>query len=123
MRASIASEVDNERVFTPPLNGSVTGSAVMETTMDMREGQYGISGGAHHPPWLGNNTNPPPGSGKHSGSVKYGKTGSINGGFVPSDNEMVYGYPPPSSVRSNGRRRGGGGRGRPPSSLRLDVGV
>lgn len=92
----------------------------METNIDnVREGSvgYGISGGLHHPPWIGG----PNGGPNDSGSVKYGKTGSINGGYVASDNEMVYGYPQQSSIRSNSRGRGN--RGRPPSSLRLDVGL
>ncbi|XP_018021745.1 chitin synthase chs-2 [Hyalella azteca] len=121
-RQSIASELDHQRVFTP-LNGSLAGApgAIDSSVEYAREGsvKYGISGLAGAPASL-NTTNMS--GGKH-GSI-YGKTGagSINGGYVPSDNEMVYGLAP-AAGRGNGRysARSGprGGGSRPSSSLRL----
>ncbi|KAF2354061.1 hypothetical protein FHG87_015185 [Trinorchestia longiramus] len=123
-RPSIASEMDHQRVFTPP-NGSLAQSpGILDSSVEYaREGsvKYGISGLAGSPASL--NTNIP--GGKHGGI--YGRTGggSINGGYVPSDNEMVYGMAP-AAGRGNGRYTGsgrgrarGGGGSRPPSSLML----
>jgi len=113
-RQSIASELDNQRIFTP-LNGSIAGSTTgaIETNVDyVTEGsvKYGMAGVK-----LGKD------------NIKYNKAGSINGGYVPSDNEMVYGYAPPASVRSNRGYAGGSTRAaprpgvnRPPSSLRRE---
>lgn len=120
-RRSIASELDNQQVFSPP-NGSVHGaSGVLDSSLDYgKEGsvKYGVTGPAGN---LNTNTL----GGKHGGI--YGKTGgggSINGGFVSSDNEMMYGLAPPGprgAGRFSGREgpRRDGSSGRPPSSLRL----
>jgi len=63
----MASEEDNLRVFTPP--PSVHGKDGAEPT-------YG---------WSGNPAAPV--------EPTYGvRAGSINSGYVPSDNELVYGY-------------------------------
>ena len=104
-RPSIASDLDNQRVFTP-----INGGAHRETNIDyLNEKTNKYSSG------------PPNGTGP-KGSVKYASGGSINGGYIPSDNE-VYGYAA-ASVRSNDRYSSRGGvraASRPPSSLRLDV--
>jgi len=76
-RPTMASEEDNLRVFTPP--PSVHGKEGAEPT-------YGA--------WSGNPAAPV--------EPTYGvRAGSINSGYVPSDNELVYGYAKTKNGRSH----------------------
>ena len=94
----MASDVDNARVFTPP---------PYEAKVDephMKKDSYGwhedvsMKKPPHH------SKEPTYASSKRPKATDRSYAGSINSGYVPSDNELVYGITTANSVRSTNSR-------------------